>query len=54
MNKRLQSNRQGDRERPEILRTPLPMMILKAAAWIAYPCLFALVKVSRCLGNRYG
>jgi hypothetical protein len=43
MNNKPQSNRQGDRERPEIMRTPRPMMILKAAAWIAYPWLFALV-----------
>jgi hypothetical protein len=54
MNNKPQSNRQGDRERLESMRTPLAMMILKAAVWIAYPWLFALVKVSRCLGNLYG
>src|ERR1700739_4355426 len=54
MNKKPQSNSQGNRERPEIMRTPRPMMILKAAAWIAYPWLFALVKVSRCLGDLCG
>lgn len=40
-------------KRLEILRTAFPM-ILKAAAWIAYPWLFALVKVSRRLGNLCG
>jgi hypothetical protein len=35
MNNKPQSNRQGDRERLEILRAPLPMMILKAVAWVA-------------------
>ncbi len=41
MNNKPQSNRQGDRERLEVMRAPLPMMILKAAAWVTYPCLFA-------------
>jgi hypothetical protein len=35
MNNKPQSNRQGDRERLEILRKSLPRMILKAAAWVA-------------------
>jgi len=42
---------QDDREALQIMRTRLPMMILKALAWIAYPCLFVSVRLIRCLGN---
>jgi hypothetical protein len=44
MNNKPQSNRQGDRERLEIMRTPLPMVILKAAAWIALSLVVRLGK----------
>jgi hypothetical protein len=44
----------GVRVSNRLVRTPLPVMILKVAAWIAYPWFFALVKVSRCLDNLCG
>jgi hypothetical protein len=46
--------RKDDREVFQTMRTPVHMMILKAAAGIAYPWLLALVKISRCLGNLCG
>ena len=36
------------------MRTPLPLVILKALAWIAYPWLLVLVKIARCFDNFYG
>jgi hypothetical protein len=35
-----------------LMRTPLPMVILKVLTWFAYPALFALVKFARCIDNR--
>ena len=35
-----------------IMRTPLPTVILKVLAWFAYPALFALVKLARCIDNQ--
>jgi len=38
----------------KIMRTPLPLVILKALAWIAYPWLLVLAKVARCFDDFYG
>jgi hypothetical protein len=36
------------------MRIPLPLVILKALAWIAYPWLLVLAKVARCFDDFYG
>jgi len=38
----------------KIMRTPFPLVILKALPRVVYPWLFVLVKVVRCFGSFYG
>jgi|GEM_PF-3447312 len=44
----------SNNEPVKIIRTPLPLVMLKALAWIAYPWLSVLVKIVRCFGDFYG
>jgi hypothetical protein len=36
------------------MRVPIPIVILKVLAWLAYPALLALVKVARYVDNLHG